>query len=98
MVERFVGLDVSQRLTSVCILDERGIRVWRGKCATDPAAIADAGRTRAGDVTVRLGIETGPRTPWLVPQIMSPALHRVWLAAPLATAPLSVPPHDTDVQ
>jgi hypothetical protein len=31
MVERFVGLDVSQRLTSVCILDEQGKRVWRGK-------------------------------------------------------------------
>jgi len=24
MVERFVSLDVSQRLTSVCILDEQG--------------------------------------------------------------------------
>ncbi len=41
MVERFVGLDVSQRLTSVCILDERGGRVWRGKCVTDPAVIAE---------------------------------------------------------
>jgi hypothetical protein len=27
MVERFVGLDVSQRLTSVCILDEGVVRI-----------------------------------------------------------------------
>ena len=41
MAERFVGLDISQRSTSVCILDASGRRVWRGKCATDPAAIEE---------------------------------------------------------
>ena len=60
MVERFVGLDVSQRLTSICILDERGGRVWRGKCATDPDVVEQLIRTRASGVAVRLGVETGP--------------------------------------
>ncbi len=38
----YVGLDVSQELTSVCEIDQQGIVVWRGKCATDPDAIAGA--------------------------------------------------------
>ncbi len=36
---RFVGLDVSQKLTTVCVVDETGRRVWRGQCATDPGHI-----------------------------------------------------------
>ena len=72
MVERFVGLDVSQRLTSVCILDERGRRVWRGKCATDPEVIERVIRTRASGVAARLGVETGPLTPWLVRELRGP--------------------------
>ena len=27
----YVGLDVSQELTSVCVIDEQGAVVWRGK-------------------------------------------------------------------
>ena len=65
MVERFVGLDVSQRSTSVCILDASGHRVWRDKCATDPVAIEEVMRARA-DGPARVGLETGPLTPWLV--------------------------------
>ena len=30
----FVGLDVSQRLTHLCVVDADGKRVWRGKCTT----------------------------------------------------------------
>ncbi len=36
---RFVGLDVWQKVTSVCVVDETGRRLWRGQCATDPAGI-----------------------------------------------------------
>ncbi len=36
---RFVGLDVSQKLTAICVVDETGRRLWRGQCATDPAQI-----------------------------------------------------------
>ena len=81
MVERFVGLDVSQRLTSVCILDEQGKRVWRGKCATDPGVIEETIRARTGDGESRLGIETGPLTPWLVHELRSRGLDVVCLDA-----------------
>ncbi|ESZ02769.1 hypothetical protein X737_38080 [Mesorhizobium sp. L48C026A00] len=31
MMKHFVGLDVSLDLTSVCVLDEEGALVWRGR-------------------------------------------------------------------
>lgn len=54
----YVGLDVSQKTTAICIVDEQGRRLWRGVCATDPGAISArmlrhagvgrSGRERAG--------------------------------------------------
>ena len=38
-----MGLDVSMKETKLHVLDEAGNRVWRGRYATDPAAIAAAG-------------------------------------------------------
>ena len=61
----FVGLDVSQRLTHLCVVDGGGKRIWRGKCSTDPTILAETIRAQAG-ADARVGIETGPLTPWLV--------------------------------
>ena len=95
MVERFVGLDVSQRSTSVCILDAQGKRVWRGKCATDPAMIDEVIRARAGG-PARVGLETGPLTPWLVHELRSRGLEVVCLDARQARAALALRPNKTD--
>ena len=32
----FVGLDVSQKITANCVVDNAGRRVWRGQCPTIP--------------------------------------------------------------
>jgi transposase len=32
----YVGLDVSQKLTTICIVDATGRRLWRGQCTSDP--------------------------------------------------------------
>jgi hypothetical protein len=32
----YAGLDVSQKETSICIVDEQGRRLWRGTAPTDP--------------------------------------------------------------
>ena len=45
---RFVGLDVSQKLTSICVVDDAGCRLWRGQCRSDPEAIERTVRGRAG--------------------------------------------------
>jgi transposase len=44
---QYVGLDVSLKETKLHVLDEAGNRVWRGRCATEPAAIAAAVRRYA---------------------------------------------------
>ncbi len=62
----FVGIDVSQRQVSICVLDQEGKRLWRGKCLTDPAAITATLEEKVPDGTMTLGLETGPLSPWLV--------------------------------
>jgi hypothetical protein len=39
---RFVGLDVSQKLTSICVVDDAGRRLWRGQCHSEPEPIERA--------------------------------------------------------
>ena len=59
MGRHYVGLDVSLEMTSVCVLDEAGSIVWRGKVGSTPEALATAIRARAPEVA-RIGLETGP--------------------------------------
>ena len=61
---QYVGLDVSLKETRLHVLDEAGNRVWPGRCATDPAAIAATVR-RYAPSAARIGLETGPLTTWL---------------------------------
>jgi hypothetical protein len=60
---RFVGLDVSQKMTAICVVDNAGHRLWRGQCPTNPEQISILVSRHAGD-DARLGIETGAMTPW----------------------------------
>ncbi|WPE24226.1 hypothetical protein [Shinella zoogloeoides] len=36
-----VGLDVSQRETAVCVVDETGRLIFEGKAKSDPGALAE---------------------------------------------------------
>ena len=36
MVEVYAGLDVSDKMTHVCVVDGSGAVQWTGVCATDP--------------------------------------------------------------
>lgn len=76
----FVGLDVSQCLTHLCVVDADGKRVWRGKCATDPTILAQIIRTQAGS-DARVGVETGPLTPWLVHALRAARLDMICIEA-----------------
>ena len=51
----YVALDVSLRSTSVHIVDETGKCLWRGKCASEPKALAALVRTRARSCARRPG-------------------------------------------
>ena len=92
---RFVGLDVSQKLTSICVVDDAGRRLWRGQCHSEPEPIERAVRRHAGD-DASIGIETGPMTPWLVHELRGRGLNVVCLDARHASAALKMQMNKTD--
>src|SRR5258708_3195420 len=61
----FVGLDVSVKETSVCVVDDAGKVILEQKVPTDPDAII-AVLTSLGVNFCRIGIEAGPLAQWLV--------------------------------
>lgn len=91
----YVGLDVSQRTTAVCVVDETGRRIWRGMCPTSPEAIARTIQVYAGDGAC-IGLETGPLTPWLVHALRERGLEVVCLDARHARAALRLRINKTD--
>ena len=61
----FVGLDVSVKTTSVCVVDDAGKVILEQKVPTDPADII-ATLTSLDVSFGRIGIEAGPLSQWLV--------------------------------
>lgn len=61
-MEQYIGLDVSLKDTAISIRQD-GTRIWRGKCASDPALLADIIREHAPQVK-RVVFETGPLSTW----------------------------------
>jgi transposase len=61
----FVGLDVSVKETSVCVVDAAGKVILEQKVPTDPADIS-AILSSLGATYGRIGIEAGPLSQWLV--------------------------------
>ena len=61
----FVGLDVSVKETSVCVVDDAGKVILEQKVPTEPADII-ALLTSLGVTYGRIGIEAGPLSQWLV--------------------------------
>jgi transposase len=62
-MKSYVGLDVSQKSTSICVIDAYGECVWEGVCASEPAEIARTVCERAPDAET-IGFETGPLAVW----------------------------------
>ena len=91
----YVGLDVSQKMTAICIVDDDGSRLWRGQCASNPEQIEQTLR-RHVEGEARIGIETGPMTPWLVHELRGLGLDVVCLDARHARAALKMQINKTD--
>jgi transposase len=60
-MEYYVGLDVSLKQTSICVVDQSGSVVREGVVDSDPEAISESKAPGA----VRIGLETGPTSTWL---------------------------------
>ena len=90
-----VGLDVSQKMTAICVVDDSGRRLWRGQCRSIPDEIeATVLRHAGGDA--RIGVETGAMTPWLVHELRNRKLDVVCLDARHARAALKMQINKTD--
>jgi transposase len=90
---RFVGLGVSQKLTSICVVDDAGRRLWRGQCHSEPDPIERTVRRHAW-YDASIGIETGPMTPRLAHELRG--LNVVYLDGRQASAALKMQMNKTD--
>lgn len=64
MVQIYAGLDVSDKSTHICLVDEAGSPVWCGVCASDPQVLADVLKKRWPEVA-RVVLETGALSSFL---------------------------------
>jgi transposase len=93
-MEDYIGLDVSMKETAVSIR-RAGERVWRGKCASDPAVIAHLLRKRA-PLAKRVVFETGPLSVWFYHALCAEGLPAICVDARHAKAALDMAPNKTD--
>jgi transposase len=63
-MEHYVGLDVSLKQTSICVVNQAGSVLREGVVDSDPDAIGAFVKSNAPGV-VRVGLETGPTATWL---------------------------------
>jgi transposase len=81
-------LDVSQKETTICLVDEQGRRLWRGKAPADPDAITQI--LHQHGCNLQVGVETGPLMPWLVHGLRGRGLEVICLDARHAKAALAM--------
>ena len=94
-MDYFVGLDVSVRSTSICIMSAAGQVVREGKVESEPEAIA--AYLSARSLTYgRVGIEAGPLCQWLYAGLAKAGLPVVCIETRHAKAVLSAQVNKTD--
>jgi transposase len=95
VTKQYVGLDVSQKETAVCVVDQDGKVLFEGKVASDPGALARVIRKRAPGAD-RIGFETGAMASWLWHELDRIGLPVVCIDARHAHAALSVRMNKSD--
>lgn len=62
-MEQYVGLDVSQDVTHICVVDRDGKKLWEGNCESTPEAIGETVKKQAPDA-IKIALESGHLSPW----------------------------------
>jgi transposase len=94
-MELYVGMDVSLKQTSICVVDGTGKIVSEGTVNTEPVAISEfIGSNAKG--AVRIGLETGPTTTWLWHELRDMGLPVICIDARHAKAALSLQINKSD--
>src|SRR6266446_6505276 len=94
-MEFYVGLDVSLKQTSICVVDQTGLIVREGVVDADPEAISVFLKSKAPDA-VRIGLETGPTSTWLWTELKRLGLPVVCIDARHAKAVLKMQINKSD--
>jgi transposase len=94
-MECYVGLDVSLKRTSICVVDRAGSVVREGVVDSDPEAISVYVRAKAPDA-VRIGLETGPTSTWLWTELKRLGLPVICIDARHAKAVLKMQINKSD--
>src|SRR5512132_1271877 len=94
-MEQYVGLDVSLKEASLCVVDQTGATLWQGKCASRPESVAAVVARRAPGAT-RIGLESGLLSTWHWHALKALGLPVVCLEARHAKAALSLRLNKTD--
>jgi transposase len=94
-MEHYVGLDVSLKLTAICIVDRTGRIVREGVVSSDPEAIADFVASHAPHVA-RVGLETGATATWLWSELRKLGLPVICIDARHAKAALKMQINKSD--
>lgn len=92
---QYVGLDVSQKETAICVVDESGRVTFEGRAKSDPGALAALLAKKASRAE-RIGIETGAMSSWLWHELKRIGLPVVCIDARHAHAALSVRMNKSD--
>lgn len=92
-MEEYIGLDVSMKETAVSIR-RNGKRIWRGRCASDPAVIATLLRKHAPSAK-RVIFETGPLSIWFYHALCAEGLPAICIDARHAKAVLDMAANKT---
>lgn len=88
-MELYVGMDVSLKETSICVVDSSGKVVYEGTAISEPESIAEYIKSVAPD-PARIGLETGPTATWLWHELKSFGLPVICIDARHAKAALSM--------
>jgi transposase len=94
-MKHYVGLDVSLKLTSICIVDQIGKIVREGVVASNPEAIAVFIKSRAPHAE-RIGLETGATATWLWTELNKMGLPVICIDARHAKAALKMQINKSD--
>src|SRR6202162_3576168 len=94
-MQYYVGLDVSLKQTSICVVDQTGAVVREGVVDSDPEAITVYVRSKAPDA-VRIGLETGPTSAWLWTELKQLGLPVICIDARHAKAVLKMQINKSD--
>ena len=94
-METYVGLDVSLRRTSICVVDQTGKVLSEGTVNSTPEAIVEFVKLKAAGA-VRIGLETGPTSTWLWTSIKALGLPVICIDARHAKAVLKMQINKSD--